>query len=161
MNNFTFSLKEGVKLSDIVNEFKPSYQIRNLSFMHARNEIKNGDLANLKNENYFNLYQLDISFCIGIDDKSFDYFSNVKVLEMVASGQDEITNQGLEKLTNLRELNMISCDQNSINDEVFKSIGKNLVRLDISCCYQFTNEIFNYLSGNCEIKMNKLDLKRD
>jgi hypothetical protein len=37
MNNFVFSLKEGVKLSDIVSKFKPSYQIRNLSFIYVKN----------------------------------------------------------------------------------------------------------------------------
>jgi hypothetical protein len=96
-----------------------------------------------------------------INDKSFDYFSNIKVLEMVACDQEEITNEGLSKLTKLRELNMIVCDQDTIHDNFFKSIGSNLVKLNISCCYQFTNEIFNYLPVDCKIEMNKLNLKRN
>jgi hypothetical protein len=177
LNNFTFSLKRGVKLCDIVNEMKPSYIIRNLSLICVRNEISNEDLINLKNENYFNLYKLDISFCNLLNDESFQYFSNVKVLEMVMCDQIEkevgiyslifkksvpgISNEGLKKLTKLRELNMIACDQKAITNKVFKSIGSNLVKLDISCCYQFTNEIFNYLRSDCKVKMNKLNLKRN
>jgi hypothetical protein len=175
MNNFIFSLKPRFKLNDIVNKIKPNYRIRNLSLICVKDEITNEDLKYLTDEKYFNLYKLDISFCKFIDDESFDYFSNIKVLEMVACDQIEtkkikylffveksgISNKGLSKLRSLRELNMIACDQKTINDEVFKSIGNNLVKLNISCCYQFTNEIFNYLSSKCEIKMNKLDLKRN
>jgi phosphopentomutase len=80
---------------------------------------------------------------------------------MVACAKKNISNKGLEKLKNLRELNMIACNQKTINDHIFKDVGSKLKKLDISCCYQFTNEIFNYLPGNCRIKMNKLDLKRD
>jgi hypothetical protein len=161
MNNFTFSIKYGINLINIVKEIKPSYKIRNLSLIYIKNEIKNDDLIHLMNEDYFNLYQLDISFCKFINDISFDYFSNIKVLEMVICDRNEISNNGLSKLKQLRELNMISCDQNSINNELFKLIGSNLKKLDISCCYQFTNEIFNYLPSNCKIVMNKLNLKRD
>jgi hypothetical protein len=107
------------------------------------------------------LYQLDISFCSKINDKSIQYFSNIKVLEMVVCDQNKITNKGLRKLNNIRELNMIACDQNSITDEVIKLIGSNLKKLNISCCYQFTSEIFNYLPNSCKIKMNKLDFKRN
>jgi hypothetical protein len=157
MNNFAFSLKKGVKL----NEIKPSYKIKNLSLIYVRNGITNKDLKCLTNENYFDLYKLDISFCNLLNDESFQYFSSVKVLELVACDQDETSNKGLGKLTNLKELNMIACDQKTITDDIFKSIGKDLVKLNISCCYQFTNEIFNYLPHNCKIKMNKLNLKRD
>jgi hypothetical protein len=147
-----------LRLKDIVEKFKPSYQIRNLSLIHVKDEITNDDIKYLMNENYFNLYKLDISFCYKINDDSFDYFSNVKVLDIVACYQNEVSDKGLSKLKQLRELNMIACDQNTINDQVFKSIGSNLVKLNISCCYQFSNEIFNYLPNKCEIEMNKLNL---
>jgi hypothetical protein len=161
MSNFIFSLRKRFKLSEIVNDIKPRYKIKNLSLIYVKDEITNDDLKYLMNENYFNLYKLDISFCNLINDESFQYFSNIKVLEMVMCDQNEISNNGLEKLTNLRELNMIACDKDGINDEVFKLIGSTLKKLNISCCYQFTNEIFNYLPSNCKIVMNKLDLKRN
>jgi hypothetical protein len=122
MNNFTFSLKKGVKLIDIVNEIKPNYKIRNLSLSYARDEITNKDLKCLLNRNHFDLYQLDISFCNKINDESFQYFSNIKVLEMIGCNQNEITNEGLRKLNNIRELNMTACDQKTITNELFKSI---------------------------------------
>jgi hypothetical protein len=161
MNNFVFSLKKGVRLSEIVNIIKPRYIIRNVSLIFVGDEIVNEDLKNLLNENYFYLYKLDISFCNKLNDDSFGYFSNVKVLEMIACDQKKITNKGLGKLNNLRELNMIACDQKTINDDIFKGVGTNLKKLDIGCCYQFTNKIFDYLPGNCKIEMNKLDLKRN
>jgi phosphopentomutase len=80
---------------------------------------------------------------------------------MVMCDKNKVSNKGLEKLKQLRELNMIACDQKSINDDIFKSIGKNLLKLNISCCYQFSNQIFNYLPSNCKIEMNKLNLTRN
>jgi hypothetical protein len=161
MNNFTFSLKKGVKLSDIVNKHQPSYKIGNLSLMHVKDEIKNEDMKYLQNAKFFNLHKLDISFCSHLNDESFQYFQNVKVLEMVRCNQNTITNQGLLKLNHLRVLIMIACDQKTITSEAFQFMNTDKLRkLNISNCVQFTHKIFNHLSKNCKIKMNQLNLSR-
>ena len=110
-------------MSDIVNDFKPTYKIRSLSLVCIRDKLNNGDLKHLKNNNYFDLHKLDISFCSQINDSSFEYFKNVKKLEMVACDQNTITNQGLSQLKQLRELNMTACNQDTITNQVFQSMN--------------------------------------
>jgi len=178
MKNVRFTLKLNFKLSDIINECKPSYKIRNLSLAHhpsftnTVHEIETEScfvdfedlkivLKSLTNVKYFDLCKLDISFCNKLSDDCFDYFKNVEVLEMGLCDQKIITNKALLKLKQLKELKMIGCDQNTINEEAFATFGKNLRKLDISQCHQFTNKLFNYLTSNCEINKIGLNIAKE
>jgi hypothetical protein len=56
---------------------------------------------------------------------------------------------------------MIGCDQNTINEEAFTIFGKNLKKLDISQCHQFTNKLLNHLTSKCEINKIGLNITKE
>jgi ankyrin repeat protein len=163
MNNFNFSLKEDINpnLKPLFEKVKPSYKIKSLSFIYNQPIATNINLQFIENSNYFNLYKLDISFCSHLNDESFQYFKNIKVLDMVGCNQKTITNKGLSKLKKITILNMTRCNQPTITDKAFQLMNTNeLKKLNISCCTQFNNHIFEYLPNDCKVKTNQLNLNK-
>jgi hypothetical protein len=106
MNNFTFTLRQDLTLKDLIENYKPNYQIRNLS-LACHSELTIEQLKHLKNKNYFNLHELDLSFCHQITNEFINKIpiTTIKVLHLIYCNKNlkkELILKGLKELKQLK-----------------------------------------------------------
>jgi hypothetical protein len=163
MKMFSFTLKNHETLSKIVEKCEPRYKIRNLSLIYIKLTNKFCDqFSHLSNAKFFQLHKLDLSFTTGLKDSCISHIpKNIEVLHMVLCSENQMSEIAFSKFTNLRELNISARGGYQLTDKVFKSIGKNLKKLIINLCDQFTNQIFTYLPKDCYVEAKGLNLNRN
>jgi hypothetical protein len=162
MKMFTFTLKTHTKISEIVKVYKPRYKIRNLSLIYSKSSHTKNQFKYLCNANFFQLYRIDISFSRNLGFLEINSLPlNLEVLELVSCRHHQVSDLSLSRFTNLKELNISGCDQNSISYRLFKNIGKNLKFLNIGSCSQLKDDIFSYIPKTCHIEMKNLKLTRN
>jgi Leucine Rich repeat len=91
--------------------------------------------------NLSNLTCLDVYCCNWITDTTLSYLDKLKSLTICS---DNITNEGLKYLTNIKNLNITSCEQ--IDDDGLKYLS-NVTILNIKYCPKITTLGISYLTN--------------
>jgi hypothetical protein len=130
MKNTPFFIKKNCDLKYLKNNKMLKF-IKNLSCENFRG------ITDEYFEYFENLKILNISDCHQITDKVFSYLSGIHTVNMNLCNQKTITDKAFSYLNGIHTLHMSWCNQNTITDKAFSYLS-GIHALDMSCCDQKT-----------------------